>query len=89
MMTHGYDELREMVLDAIAHKIDAAGLNRQEFDDSIDLLQSGLIDSFDFLDLISEIEQRSGIEIDLAKLDENNFTTLRGFMTKALGVSKS
>jgi acyl carrier protein len=89
MMTHGYNELREMVLEIIAHKIEAAGLNRQEFDDDIDLLQSGLIDSFDFLDLIAEIETRSGIEIDLAKLDESDFTTLRGFMTKALGVSEA
>ena len=88
-MTYGYNELREMVLEIIAHKIEAAGLNRQEFDDGIDLLQSGLIDSFGFLDLVAEIENRSGIEIDLAKLDESNFTTLRGFITKVLGVSET
>ena len=88
-MTHENNKLREMVLDTIARKIEAAGLNRQEFDDSIDLLQSGLIDSFDFLDLVEEIENRSGIEIDLAALDESEFTTLRGFITEALGVSET
>ena len=83
-MTHGYNKLRGMVLDAIAHKIDAAGLNRQNFDDGIDLLQSGLIDSFDFLDLISMLEETVGFSVDLADIDDEEITTVKGLIRAVL-----
>jgi acyl carrier protein len=84
MMTHGYTELREMVLESIAHKIEAAGLTRQEFDDDIDLLQSGLIDSFDFLDLVSMLEEAADVSIDLADIDDEQLVTVRGVIQAAL-----
>jgi acyl carrier protein len=43
-----------------------------------ELLGSGLLDSFDFLDLIVYIEGRTGHKIDLAMADPNEFSLVRG-----------
>jgi acyl carrier protein len=43
-----------------------------------ELLGSGLLDSFDFLDLIVYIEGQSGQKIDLAVADPNEFSVVRG-----------
>ena len=89
MTTHGYKELREMVIEIVGSKIERAGLDNRTLDDDIDLLQSGLIDSFEFLDLISAIEEQSGITIDLGAMEESDFTTLRGLVNNVLGAAES
>jgi acyl carrier protein len=43
-----------------------------------ELLGSGLLDSFDFLDLIVHIESKTGHKIDLAVADPNEFSIVRG-----------
>ncbi len=89
MKTYGYQELREMVVEQIGSQIERAGLNGQTLDDDIDLLKSGLIDSFEFLDLMAAIEEQSGIKLDLGALDDSDFTTLRGLVANVLGSAAS
>jgi acyl carrier protein len=48
-----------------------------------ELLGSGLLDSFDFLDLIVYIESKSGRKIDLAMADPNEFSIVRGLWNLA------
>ena len=43
-----------------------------------ELLGSGLLDSFDFLDLIVYIETKTGKKIDLSVADPNDFSLVRG-----------
>lgn len=43
-----------------------------------ELLGSGLLDSFDFLDLIVHIESETGKKIDLAAADPEDFSRVRG-----------
>jgi acyl carrier protein len=43
-----------------------------------ELLGSGLLDSFDFLDLIVHIEGKTGNKIDLAVADPLDFSVVRG-----------
>jgi len=49
-----------------------------------ELLGSGLLDSFDFLDLIVHIENQTGRKIDLAVADPNDFSLVRGLWNLAL-----
>jgi len=49
-----------------------------------ELLGSGLLDSFDFLDLIVHIESQTGRKIDLAVADPNEFSLVRGLWNLAL-----
>jgi acyl carrier protein len=48
-----------------------------------ELLGSGLLDSFDFLDLIVHIESQTGHKIDLAVADPNEFSMVRGLWNLA------
>lgn len=41
-----------------------------------DLIGSNIIDSFAFIDLCLAIEEETGIEIDMAELDIEQFTTI-------------
>ena len=53
-----------------------------------ELLGSGLLDSFDFLDLIVYIETKSGHKIDLAIADPNEFSVVRGLWNLTLQAEK-
>jgi acyl carrier protein len=50
-----------------------------------ELLGSGLLDSFDFLDLIVFIESKTGRKIDLSVADPNQFSLVRGLWSMATG----
>jgi acyl carrier protein len=50
-----------------------------------ELLGSGLLDSFDFLDLIVYIENKTGKKIDLSVADPNEFALVRGLWQLATG----
>jgi len=50
-----------------------------------ELLGSGLLDSFDFLDLIVYIENKTGRKIDLSVADPNEFALVRGLWQLAIG----
>ena len=77
-------DVRAIVIDLVTPRLERAGKSAAELEDSTELLQSGLIDSFEFLDLITEIEQRAGVEIDLAALDGDDFTTVGGLVRYVL-----
>jgi len=50
-----------------------------------ELLGSGLLDSFDFLDVIVYIENRTGKKIDLSVADPNQFSLVSGLWQLANG----
>jgi acyl carrier protein len=49
-----------------------------------ELLGSGLLDSFDFLDLIVHIETKIAAKIDLSVADPDQFSTARGLWNLAM-----
>jgi acyl carrier protein len=50
-----------------------------------ELLGSGLLDSFDFLDVIVYIENKTGRKIDLSVADPNQFSLVSGLWQLATG----
>ena len=50
-----------------------------------ELLGSGLLDSFDFLDVIVYIENKTGKKIDLSVADPNQFSLVSGLYQLATG----
>jgi acyl carrier protein len=55
-----------------------------EINGNTNLLSSGLIDSFGFVDLILYIESMDGYRIDLSDADPNEFAVIRGLCRIAL-----
>jgi acyl carrier protein len=54
-----------------------------------ELLGSGILDSFDFLDLIVHIESKLTAKIDLSVADPNQFATVRGLWNLAMSAHGS
>ena len=48
--------------------------------DDTDLLLSGTIDSFEYIELIAAIEERTGLSIDLDCLEEKDMATISGLV---------
>jgi acyl carrier protein len=53
-----------------------------------ELLASGILDSFSYLDLIVYIEGKTGGKIDLASADPDEFSKVRGLCKLALGAPR-
>ncbi|TXI78852.1 MAG: hypothetical protein E6Q44_10365 [Flavobacteriales bacterium] len=72
-------EMLERLRDRLAQRAERLGLHREELVGSLDLVRSGLLDSLGFVDLITELEQVVGREVDLASaFDAPGATTVNG-----------
>jgi acyl carrier protein len=58
--------------------------NDVEISPDTELLGTGILDSFSFLDLIMHIESKTGVQIDLADADPSEFALVRGLCNLAL-----
>ncbi len=57
--------IRDAIRRALAPPIAAAGLSDAEVDDELDLIAAGILDSYDLVDIIVEVESLSGLKADL------------------------
>jgi acyl carrier protein len=62
-------------------KGEAAGLG---IDKDTDLIASGLLDSFGFVDLIMYLESEAGCRVDLIDADPSEFSVVKGLCRLAL-----
>ena len=53
-------------------------------DDSCNLVESGLVDSLGFLELVAAVETKFGVKFDFSAADPAEFTTLGGFVAHAV-----
>lgn len=71
-----YKDIKKIIISFLSDDINRMGLNINELDDKINILESGLIDSFRFIDLLAMIDNELGVEINLNNLDQENFGSL-------------
>jgi acyl carrier protein len=72
-------ELLKRLRERLMVRAERLGLRSEELDGSLDLVRSGLLDSLGFVDLITELEQEIGCEVDLAAaFDKPGATTING-----------
>jgi len=79
-----FDEVREIVLDVIEENINRAGYDRHSIPNETDLMASGILDSFGFLESLASIEDSTGLDVDYSQLDSESFTTLQGLVKAIL-----
>ena len=70
------EQVRQFLLDRYAESIKCMALNPVEVPDNFDFLLNGVIDSFGILEMISSIEDKFRIRLDLAALDAEQITLL-------------
>lgn len=76
------EQLQQFVIEWI--KANKRTSNHGEISGDTELLGTGILDSFGFLDLIVHIESQTGLQIDLAEADPAEFAIVRGLCNLAL-----
>lgn len=75
-------QLQELLIDWI--KANKRTSNHNAISADTELLGSGLLDSFGFLDLIVYIESQTGLQVDLTEADPSEFSVVKGLCNLAL-----
>jgi acyl carrier protein len=71
--------VRRVVLEGLAEPLGRLGLRPEQVPDDFDLLASGVIDSLGLVELIGELEERFGLELDFERLDPDGLTVIGTF----------
>ncbi|MCD4773843.1 MAG: acyl carrier protein [Bacteroidales bacterium] len=72
-------EIKNYIIENLKDKLKQFEINSNEIKKDFDFVQSGLLDSMAFVEMIAGMEQHFNIEIDFEKIDEDDgFTTLSG-----------
>ncbi len=75
----GSEKIDELIMQRIAKRLQRLGMQDREVTADLDLVRSGLLDSLSFVDLIADLEQASGRQVDLEKaLERPGATTVKG-----------
>lgn len=77
-------ELRAYIEDRVAAAAKRRGVPVPALGDEVNLLETGIIDSMGFLDLVAAVETRFGIEVSFADPEPGAFTSLRGLVAQCL-----
>lgn len=74
-------ELTRLLRERLSERAGRLGLRAEEITGSFDLVRSGLLDSLGFVDLLTEFEQVTDMEVDLAgAFDTPGATTFDGVL---------
>ena len=73
------ESINSFVVERARKKIEKFGLSSEDLTDDFSLTGSGVFDSMEFLELISDVETKFNIIIDFGGFEPEEFTTLRGF----------
>lgn len=78
------NQIREFVCNSLKERADRMNISIDEIEDDCNLLESGLLDSMGFVDLMVSVEQHFDVEFHFEELDPSEFTTLPGFLNCAV-----
>ena len=84
MSNYTFEEIRNIIISFIEPKLIRSDFDKNKLTDETDLLKDGILDSFDFIDLVVYIEDQTNISVDLSQLNFDIFTTLGGFINEVL-----
>ena len=77
-------EVVDLAVRWVKQNVQANGNRHVELTGDTDLMESGLLDSVGFVELIVFIESQTGCNIDLIDVDPSEFTTVNGLCRIAL-----
>ena len=83
------EEIRGIIVQCLHQRLQKRGYDPSSIKDDLDLLHQGIIDSFDFINLIEELEVKCNASIDITKLDDEGMTTLGGLTREVERIIKS
>lgn len=84
MISQSETELINLIVSWVKENKQTNGSANVQITGDTNLLESGLLDSFGFVELILFIENQSGREIDLTDVDPEEFCVVKGLCGIAL-----
>ena len=72
-------DVREFVLKRVVEPLRAKHLTPEQVPDDFDLLVEGVIDSLGLLEMVSDVEQHFGLEVDFEELAAGDMTRVGPF----------
>jgi acyl carrier protein len=70
------EDVRAYIIGRVAEGLEAKRLEPADVTDDFDLLTEGVIDSFGFVELMLELEERCGVSIDFDGIDADSLTRI-------------
>lgn len=70
------DAVLDAVLSELEHRVSGVGLSLAEVDRNTSLISQGALDSLSFLEFLTAIEDRFGIELDFSEMDPDEFSSV-------------
>jgi len=80
-------QLTNLIIQWVRENTQSDRFSEPEITEDTDLMASGLLDSFGFIDLLVFVESQTGIKVNLADVDPGEFTVIRGLCNIALATS--
>jgi acyl carrier protein len=77
------EPVRAFVIEWLDELARGRGTRLPALSNETDLLGTGIIDSMDFVDLITAVEERFSCEVNFGTMDVKVFTTVGGLVTAA------
>jgi len=72
-------DFRNQIILSLQEKLKRIGISENELGPRFDLVRSGLLNSLEFVELVSSLEKMYNLEIDFEKaLETGDFTTIEG-----------
>lgn len=73
------EQVRSLILSHLQVPLNQEGLRPEEVRDDFDLLTEGIVDSQGILELILEVEERLGVQINFEEMDPEALTVIGPF----------
>ncbi len=74
--------VRSAITERLKQRLARLGLSPGDLTDDLDLVRSGVLDSLGFVDLIADLENATGKQVDLEfALEHGNATTVRSIVS--------
>lgn len=73
-------KIKQYIIATLEKKANQLGIENEIFDDNYFIMGSGILDSLDFITLITDIENEFGVNVDFSDEDPEVFSTLSGFI---------
>lgn len=80
-------DVRGVIVASLAPQLLQIGIDPESVPDDIDLIARGVVDSLGLLELIAEVEDRFGLELDFEGAEPEQLTSVGGLCAEIAGRS--
>ena len=74
--------IENIVIKKITKNLESIGSNIESITQDTDLLRTGIIDSMEFIELLTEIEEKTGVSIENLLEEEELIISIKWFLQK-------